>query len=36
MRIHSQVIFHMDDIHLLSQSEFQDRRDMAILLEELE
>ena len=34
-RIHSQVIFYMDDILLLSQSEFQHRRDMEVLLEEL-
>jgi len=34
-RIRSQVLFYMDDILLLSQSEDQHRRDMAILLEEL-
>ena len=33
--IHSQVIFYMDDILLLSQSESQHRRDMGVLLEEL-
>ena len=34
-RIQSQVLFYMDDILLLSQSEAQHRQDMVILLEEL-
>ena len=35
-RIQSQILFYMDDILLLSQSEAQHQRDLVILLEELE